>query len=561
MTFRATRADPGAVEFVASTDTWFRPVNFVNAPDGTLHVLDMYRETIEHPWSIPDDIRARLDLRSGDDRGRIYRLSPPGFTPRPTPKLAASRPRRNLVALLEHPNAWHRETAHRLIYERQDPEAIDPLREPCCDQASPLGSPACSVVAGRARRPGRSRTKPTLVAARLGRRIQASASTPSGLAEPRLGESRRTPGSGRRDGRRPDPRVRFQVAFTLGEMDDPDGDQRRSALIARRDADDPWIRTAVLSSVGRVPLAVVRVPLSLVETPRSKRPGGSPGPRNLVEALAFQIGAGADRRRRAASGRSRHRAHRRSRHRRSARSGPRTGRRAFAGRGRRRSATAARGGRRRRGYPSVRRPGDVCRPNGSASRLEARAPSDVERAIALLGQQPLQRRPTWPAPGPGRAAGGSARGGPDARDVRRARGRHPAAPRTGGAMSPAVRGEVLQLLLGRPLWHPTLLDAIEAGRPRLGQIPLGPPAGPAEQQDPGDPRTRRSACWVQRPRRPREVIARYRPASRRAERTRGPRCRPHVFERECATCHGWAIGATRSGRTSPASSIGRPRSC
>ena len=29
-------------------------------PDGTLTVLDMYRETIEHPWSIPDDIKAQL---------------------------------------------------------------------------------------------------------------------------------------------------------------------------------------------------------------------------------------------------------------------------------------------------------------------------------------------------------------------------------------------------------------------------------------------------------------------------------------------------------------------
>ena len=35
VTFRARRADPKA-EFVASLDTWFRPVNFVNAPDGTL---------------------------------------------------------------------------------------------------------------------------------------------------------------------------------------------------------------------------------------------------------------------------------------------------------------------------------------------------------------------------------------------------------------------------------------------------------------------------------------------------------------------------------------------
>src|SRR5262249_25919841 len=61
VTFKAQRADPNT-EFVRSTDNWFRPVNFVNAPDGTLHVLDMYRETIEQPWSIPDDIVAQLAL-------------------------------------------------------------------------------------------------------------------------------------------------------------------------------------------------------------------------------------------------------------------------------------------------------------------------------------------------------------------------------------------------------------------------------------------------------------------------------------------------------------------
>ena len=72
VTFRSHRVEDKC-EFVASTDNWFRPVNFVNAPDGTLHVLDMYRETIEHPWSMPDDLKARLDLTSGRDRGRLYR--------------------------------------------------------------------------------------------------------------------------------------------------------------------------------------------------------------------------------------------------------------------------------------------------------------------------------------------------------------------------------------------------------------------------------------------------------------------------------------------------------
>src|SRR5207302_2847039 len=63
-------------EFAASKDTWVRVVNFANAPDGCLHVIDMYREVIEHPWSIPDEIKKHLDLNSGNDRGRIYRLEP-----------------------------------------------------------------------------------------------------------------------------------------------------------------------------------------------------------------------------------------------------------------------------------------------------------------------------------------------------------------------------------------------------------------------------------------------------------------------------------------------------
>ena len=62
------------VEFLASTDNWFRPVNFANTPEGTLLMLDMYRETIEHPFSIPEPIKKHLDLTSGNDRGRLYNL-------------------------------------------------------------------------------------------------------------------------------------------------------------------------------------------------------------------------------------------------------------------------------------------------------------------------------------------------------------------------------------------------------------------------------------------------------------------------------------------------------
>ncbi|MHB1078445.1 MAG: PVC-type heme-binding CxxCH protein [Prosthecobacter sp.] len=125
VTFKAVQVD-GTKNFCTSDDLWCRPVNFVNAPDGCLHVCDMYREVIEHPWSIPDDIHTAVDLLRGRDKGRLYRLAPKTFKPRPTPKLStATTPA--LVALLDHPNAWHRETAQRLLFEQQDKAVVVPL--------------------------------------------------------------------------------------------------------------------------------------------------------------------------------------------------------------------------------------------------------------------------------------------------------------------------------------------------------------------------------------------------------------------------------------------------
>lgn len=134
-TFKSRRADENT-EFVRSTDNWFRPVNFINAPDGTLTVLDMYRETIEHPWSIPDDIKAQLDLSSGKERGRLYRLTPPGFNKPSAPRLSKATTA-ELVAHLRSPHGWWRETAQRLLFERQDKDAVPLVRDVLRDAPSP----------------------------------------------------------------------------------------------------------------------------------------------------------------------------------------------------------------------------------------------------------------------------------------------------------------------------------------------------------------------------------------------------------------------------------------
>ncbi len=127
-TFQSTPAKAG-VEFLASKSEWFRPVNLAHGPDGGLYVVDMCRAVIEHPQFMPAELKERPDLMLGTDRGRIYRVT--GFSDeivRTPPQLNAAATS-SLVSLFEHPNAWQRETAARLLFERQDKSAVERLAE------------------------------------------------------------------------------------------------------------------------------------------------------------------------------------------------------------------------------------------------------------------------------------------------------------------------------------------------------------------------------------------------------------------------------------------------
>jgi putative membrane-bound dehydrogenase-like protein len=252
-TFKAARAD-GKAEIVASTDNWFRPVNFVNALDGTLHVMDMYRENIEHPWSIPDDIHAAVDLEAGRDMGRLWRLTPPDFKPAKPPRLGSASTA-ELVATLENPNSWWRETAQRLLFERQEKSAAPALHTLVKSGKTPQARlHALWTLDGLG-----ELTDEDLLA---GLRDDAPGVRENAvkLAEPRASLS----GALLQLAGDSDARVRLQLAFTLGEIllrqNAPAAAAGRGsgeflalsalAAIVKRDAADPWIRTAVLSSVA-----------------------------------------------------------------------------------------------------------------------------------------------------------------------------------------------------------------------------------------------------------------------------------------------------------------------
>src|SRR5213078_2156236 len=82
---KALRADKD-VEFLASRDNWFRPVQFANGPDGCLYVIDMYRELIEGAAFLPPQALKTVDPSAGIEKGRIWRIVPEGFKRPAAPK-------------------------------------------------------------------------------------------------------------------------------------------------------------------------------------------------------------------------------------------------------------------------------------------------------------------------------------------------------------------------------------------------------------------------------------------------------------------------------------------
>jgi putative membrane-bound dehydrogenase-like protein len=278
-------ADEKTIEFCASTDTWFRPVDFANAPDGCLYIADMYRETIEHPWSIPESIKQYLDLNSGNDRGRIYRLVPDGFIQPASARLGAATTKQ-LVETLGHPNGWHRETAARLLFERQDSSALPPLRDMLKSAPTAFAQlHALHAIDGLAA----LTEDDVLIACDSGNEsVRAHAVS---LSE-RFIHNRKIsdPIWSRLKSLASDSSilVRQQVAFTLGEIDHP---ERSTALaaIARQDFKNPWMRAAVMTSLSRGAAD------ALLEMSRDSAVASSDLGRGFMSELAQSVGGSGQR--------------------------------------------------------------------------------------------------------------------------------------------------------------------------------------------------------------------------------------------------------------------------
>jgi len=136
--FVARSVTPGK-EFLASTDSWFRPANFTIGPDGALYIVDYYREVIEHPEWTSAEIYESGILYHGDDRGRIYRITPKGGLPFAGGSDLATASPAELVEALSDPNIWRRRTAQRLLVDFNEEANVDALSELARNGASAAG--------------------------------------------------------------------------------------------------------------------------------------------------------------------------------------------------------------------------------------------------------------------------------------------------------------------------------------------------------------------------------------------------------------------------------------
>lgn len=280
--FRVRRA-PGEEqsEFLTSTDSWFRPVNLATGPDGAIYLVDMYREIIEDYSAIPRFLQQQYveSLIKGHDRGRIWRIVAKDAG-KPVGVDFAGASEEKLVDELSAGNAWRRETAQRLLTERGDKAAKEPLRalvrngrtpqarlhalytldglealRPAdVEQALDDGSPGVRLHALRLADPWLPRSGPL-----LNKVVAMTADT--------------------------DPQVRLQLALSLGQSNDP----RALAALAQLAAEhgqERWMPVAVISSAALTADELLQLSLRAADDAKP-----SPGEAALLQGLASTIGA------------------------------------------------------------------------------------------------------------------------------------------------------------------------------------------------------------------------------------------------------------------------------
>lgn len=244
-TLKATNAYDQS-EFLASTDERFRPVNLALGPDGCLYIADMYRGIIQHRNYVTSYLRQQ-SLDRGLDKptglGRIYRIVAEAKERGPAPNLAIATSA-ELVNALSHPNGWRRDTAQRLLVERNDAAAIGLLRQLIATNTNPLARLQALWTLEGMRQIDSATLKGAL--ADTHPNVRAAAIR---MSEPLLPNHPELTTAVIGLLSVSDPSVQLQLALTLGQLKDSRAEAALATILTRH-ATNPFIRDAVLTGLA-----------------------------------------------------------------------------------------------------------------------------------------------------------------------------------------------------------------------------------------------------------------------------------------------------------------------
>lgn len=242
-TFTAKRHKDGK-EFLASKDSWSRPVNLYVGPDGALYVIDYYRRIIEHPEWMSDEAVAAGGLSDGQDMGRIYRITKEGAGNAEWIKglkLGEESPAQ-LVQHLANTNNWWRINAQRLLVDKADMSVVPDLIKMAGNETSALGRLHALWTLQ-----GLNALKEEQILAALKDKEPGIRENAIKLAELHLKDSPSLVEALYTLKNDQNAKVRYQLLCTLGSVDTQIAAGIRESILFR-DIQDEWVQIAVLSA-------------------------------------------------------------------------------------------------------------------------------------------------------------------------------------------------------------------------------------------------------------------------------------------------------------------------
>lgn len=251
-------ADELGAEFLATTNTWFRPMHLTVGPDGALYIADLHREFLD-PWPrLPESQRVAAARRRGSDRGRLYRIVPDNFKQPSAPQLAKAK-LVDLAANLAHSNRWHRDTAARLLCEQRHPATPPLLSNMLFRAGSPLARlhalatldaldalDARHVEQGLRDDDDRVCVLAIRLADQLGHRDEAALNAFWPALRSLASDA--------------SPAVRFEFTLACRDILGPERDAALVEVLGR-EPEQPWVRAAVLNALATEPGDTLRLVL------------------------------------------------------------------------------------------------------------------------------------------------------------------------------------------------------------------------------------------------------------------------------------------------------------